>query len=124
MWTIVKSKSTLLPTKDELKLIPKSFLLKFCENELHFWEELLPKKMRNDPDIQQHFICTKHQVNIDRSSSQLDLPYFIKINCPYCKKEDLHDEQESHIKVENASPSFVKSCINSCFCDYTFNKNF
>lgn len=126
MWSMGKSISTTLPTKHELISIPKSFLLKFCKNELHLWEELLPEKMRSDLDIQQHFICTKHEVNFNQSSSQLDLPYFIKMNCPYCKKEDLHVINEKAIKVENdtSSPSSVKNCINSCICDCIFNKYF
>lgn len=75
------------PTIEELKYISKSFLLKYCRSSLSFWEHLLPEHIRNDADVQMYFICVKHPVSDGRDGDTVDLPFFVKKNCPFCKRE-------------------------------------
>lgn len=100
------------PTKEELQFIPKSFLIKYCSDKLRYWEELLPKHLKNDYDIQQFFICYKHPVNSANDSDQIDLPYFIRNSCRYCKEEEI--TLSSSMEESNKE---TKSILDYACCD-------
>lgn len=116
--SLAKMFSVYRVTADDLKNIPKEFLLYYCERDLHHWEMMLPNAMRNDPDINRHFICHEHPPNKltryeflfkndddvddndddDNNSkehmvydyNQDEIPYLIKRkNCVYCQEEKL-----------------------------------
>lgn len=89
---------------EQLKNIPKSFLLKYHKNDLKWWENSLPQHIRTDPDIQKYFICRLHEVNPDPNATQIDLPFFTKGSCPYCHMEwEKQQQQQQHDMQDSKS---------------------
>ncbi|KAJ2937284.1 hypothetical protein O0L34_g19194 [Tuta absoluta] len=117
-----------LPSTEELEKIPKSLLIKYFAEQLHLWESQLPQCLLKDPDIRQHLICTEHHhlLNSNPEETQLDLAYFIRRSCPWCKNPT--DQQKMNITTasdsdnimeidssEDSPPRSPAACIN-CKC--------
>lgn len=93
-------------TPEDLQDISKSVLLRFFTRYLHCWEPSLPAHLKNDPDLRPYFYCDEHEVNADSDSDadQIDLPAFIRKECPYCqyKSEVEQSEQANNTKIQQA----------------------
>lgn len=71
-------------TKEELKLLPKSFIIHLAKNEIEFAWKLLPNHLVEDKDILQYRRCKGHSY-LPRRRTCFDGPNPFKKDCPECR---------------------------------------
>jgi hypothetical protein len=99
-------------TKSELANMPKEVLIACASNEIADVWEILPKHLREDPDVSKYQYCTEHGHGDEEDVN--DGPPTRRLFCCYCKVRDINLANNNTIDVLSNKRSKMADAL-CCF---------